>query len=280
MPELPEIETIRRGLAQQLVGRTITRIQVRETRLRLPLNRRRLHRWISKHRFAAFERRAKYLLCRMSNDATLVIHLGMSGRLAWCGGDTPLDKHDHVRFHLDADEELRFHDPRRFGLVETIAPGKLQNHQLFAHLGLEPFAAELTAESLFASTRGLARPVKNFLLDGTKIVGIGNIYASESLFRARIHPTKPVSQLRRQDWKRLLAAVRQTLKLAIASGGTTLNDFFDSNGEMGYFQQYLKVYDREGEKCKRCKTTVKRIVQVGRSTFFCPKCQKKTTAKT
>lgn len=275
MPELPEVETVRRGLQRAIIGKKITAIKVRETRLRVPVNPRRLQRWLAGQRVAAIDRRAKYVLCRMQNDAHLVIHLGMSGRLLWCSQKLALDKHDHIRFLLPGGEELRFRDPRRFGLVDAVAPGKLAAYVHLQHLGVEPFSEQFAAESLLQQARGSARPIKNHLMDASKIVGVGNIYANEALFRANIHPQKNTGKLTLDDWRRLAATVRETLELAIANGGTTLNDFYNSDGEMGYFQQHLKVYGREGEACEVCGAIIKRIVQVGRSSYFCPKCQKR-----
>ncbi len=274
MPELPEVETIRRGLQAALINKRITAVKVRETRLRVPVSPRQLRRWIAGQRVMEVTRRAKYLLCRMQNDAHLIIHLGMSGRLLWCAADRELDKHDHVRFLLNGGEELRFRDPRRFGLVAAVAPGKLAGCVHLQHLGLEPFSPQFQPELLHQQTRGLSRPIKNYLMDANKIAGVGNIYANEALFRAGIRPQRPVGTLQPADWHRLVQAVRDTLALAIANGGTTLNDFYNSNGEMGYFQQHLKVYGRAGEPCLTCGATIKRLVQLGRSSFFCPRCQK------
>ena len=275
MPELPEVETMRRGLQRSLVGKTITRIRVRETRLRHPVNAAKLRKWALHQSFQAFERRAKYLLCQMENDAHLIVHLGMSGRLLWCGRDTPVEKHDHLQLFLDDDSELRFRDPRRFGMFDAVAPGRVERYKHFQHLGVEPLSRDFSADYFFSLSQKLSRPIKNFLMDGTRVVGVGNIYASEALFRAGIHPQKPSGKLKLDDWKNLVDSIRDVLKLAIANGGTTLNDFYNSDGEMGYFQQHLKVYDREGKNCDACGGRIKRIVQVGRSSFFCPKCQRK-----
>lgn len=275
MPELPEVETVRRGLQRAVIGKKISAITVHETRLRFPIRPAFLKKWIAKQTIEAVERRAKYVLCRMSNEAHLVIHLGMSGRLLWCDGERALEKHDHVQFMLQGGDELRFNDPRRFGLIDAIAPGKLEDYVHFRRLGLEPLSAEFTAEALHESSRGLSRPIKNYLMDGNKIVGVGNIYANEALFRAGIHPQKAAGKLQLHDWQRLTRSIRKVLQTAIANGGTTLNDFYNSDGEMGYFQQHLKVYGREGEACDKCGATIKRIVQLGRSSYFCPKCQAK-----
>jgi formamidopyrimidine-DNA glycosylase len=273
MPELPEVETIRRGLERVLIGQTIGQIKIRETRLRQPVKISKIKKWATGQQVKALQRRAKYLLCELQNRAHLVIHLGMSGRLLYCEKTRPLQKHDHVRFVFNNGHELRFCDPRRFGLVDAVAPGELQNYSHFQNLGPEPLSPELTAAYLETRAAGLSRPIKNFLMDAAVIVGVGNIYASESLFRAGINPRKPSARLRRPEWEKLVQAVRETLALAIATGGTTLNDFYNSDGERGYFQQHLMVYDRAGEPCHKCASKIRRIVQAGRSSFYCPRCQ-------
>jgi formamidopyrimidine-DNA glycosylase len=274
MPELPEVETIRRGLERVLIGETIHQIKIRETRMRQPVNVRKLRRLIAGQPVKALHRRAKYLLCEMGNGAHLVVHLGMSGRLLYCKKSHPLEKHDHVQFIFNNGHELRFCDPRRFGMVDAVLPEKLQDYVHFQNLGIEPLSPELTADHLHARAKGLSRPIKNFLMDAAIVVGVGNIYASESLFRAGISPQKPSGKLSRQEWERLAQTVRETLQLAIATGGTTINDFYNSDGEMGYFQQHLMVYDRAGEPCRVCGSKIRRLVQAGRSSFYCPRCQK------
>jgi formamidopyrimidine-DNA glycosylase len=279
MPELPEVETIRRGLERVLIGNIIHQIKVREKRLRQPVDARKLRRWIAGQKVQALHRRAKYLLCEMENQAHLVLHLGMSGRLFFCENVLPLEKHDHVQFVFNNGHELRFRDPRRFGMVDAIPPEEIDNYVHFQNLGIEPLSLDCTPHYLSERARGLSRPIKNFLMDGTIIVGVGNIYANEALFRAGIHPQKPSGKLRPAQWERLMKALHETLHLAIATGGTTLNDFYDSDGEMGYFQQHLMVYSREGELCYKCGTKIRRIVQAARSSFYCPRCQKPGNGK-
>jgi formamidopyrimidine-DNA glycosylase len=273
MPELPEVETIRRGLERALAGRAIRGVHIAETRLRCKVNVLRLETLTVGQAIEKVERRAKYILCRLSNDATLILHLGMSGRILLCAGSLPLEKHDHIQFRLDDGRELRFRDPRRFGLVEAVANDELHDHPLFASLGIEPFDPACTPEFLFERSRRLTKPVKNFLMDGSIVVGVGNIYANEALFRAKIDPRLAAGKLKLPDWRRLLKAVQKTLEKAIVAGGTTLNDFRDSDGAMGYFQQHLMVYGREGANCRACGRKIKRIVQAGRSTFYCGHCQ-------
>ena len=274
MPELPEVETIRRGLERVLIGQTIRQVKIRETRFRQPINGARLKRLIAGQQVAALHRRAKYLLCELKNHAHLVIHLGMSGRLLYCKKSMPLQKHDHIQFSFTNGHELRFYDPRRFGMVDAVLPGELSDYFHFRSLGPEPLSRQFTAAYLAQRAKKLARPVKNFLMDGAVVVGVGNIYASESLFRAGIHPQKASGKLSSSEWEKLVRAVRATLKRAIKRGGTTFNDFHNSDGGMGYFQQELMVYDRAGEPCRACDRKIRRIVQAGRSSFYCPRCQK------
>ncbi len=275
MPELPEVETVRRGLQRALSGRVIQEVRIGETRLRRKVDSRQLKMLTTGQRIEEVDRRAKYLLCRLSNQATLILHLGMSGRILICDEAAPLEKHDHIQFRLDDGRELRFRDPRRFGLVDAIENGELKNHPLFVNLGIEPFDPACTPKFLFERSRRLTKPIKNFLMDGSIIVGVGNIYANEALFRAKINPKIAAGNLRLPDWRKLLKSVHKTLELAMAAGGTTLNDFHDSDGAMGYFQQQLMVYSRDGEACRACGGKIKRIVQAGRSTFYCPHCQAK-----
>jgi len=274
MPELPEVETIRRGLERVLIGQNIRQIKVHETRFRQPVNIAKLRKLVAGQRIAALHRRAKYLLCELENRAHLVIHLGMSGRLLYCQKTLPLQKHDHIQFVFNNGHELRFCDPRRFGMVDAVPPGGLPDYFHLQNLGPEPLSPPFNAAYLAARAQKLSRPIKNFLMDGAVVVGVGNIYASESLFRAGIHPKKPSGKLNSLEWKKLARAVRTTLKLAIAKGGTTFNDFHNSDGEMGYFQQELMVYDRAGEPCRVCRHKIHRVVQAGRSSFYCPRCQK------
>lgn len=272
MPELPEVETIRRALSKHLIGRRIETVRVREPRLRWPVDTKRLTRLVTGRPISDIGRRAKYLHIELGEN-TLILHLGMSGRLLYHSAPPSLEKHDHVIFTFDDGDEMRFRDPRRFGMIEAIATAEIATYPRFVHLGVEPLANGTRAPKLFEQARKLQRPVKNLLMDATFIVGVGNIYANEALFYAGIHPQTPASHLGLNDWKRLLRQVRAVLRKAIAKGGTTLNDFVDSNGEIGYFQLSLAVYGREGEACPRCGSAIQRITQVGRSTFFCPTCQ-------
>lgn len=273
MPELPEVETIRQALDNHLPGKRIKRILVRDARLRWPVDETRLKQLVVGEQVVAVRRRAKYLLIGLKQESTLIIHLGMSGRLLLLSESLPFEKHDHIIFHFDDKKELRFRDPRRFGLIDAIPPDGIATYPRLVNLGVEPLASDTSAEKLFAKAQNLKKPIKNLLMDSNFIVGVGNIYANEALFHAGIHPGMPSNQISIDDWQRLFNAIQKVLKEAIRKGGTTLNDFVDSNGETGYFQLLLAVYGKEGQKCSNCGAQIEKFVQVGRSTFFCPVCQ-------
>ena len=274
MPELPEVETVRRSLLTKLPGRSVTEIQVRDARLRVPVAEEKLNELIAGRRVTDLSRRAKYLIIHFDSGSYLIIHLGMSGQLLLVSPDLPFDKHDHVIFSLDDGLELRFRDPRRFGMVVALSESELNDYAPLKQLGPEPLAANCKADYLFERSRGLTKPVKNFLMDQRVIVGVGNIYASESLFLAGIHPLKPAGRISRARWQKLMEAIKRVLRDAIRQGGTTLNSFRDSQGNAGYFQIALRVYGRKGEPCLTCQTMIRAQVVAGRSTFFCPKCQR------
>lgn len=274
MPELPEIEVLRRSLEPRLLGRRIERIEARRVALREPLDGRALRRALSGARIVAVRRRAKYLLLDVESGSTLLVHLGMSGRLTLAAADAPREPHEHLSLHLDGGERLRLRDPRRFGLAVAIATAGLSEDPHLATLGVEPLSPEFGAELLCAAAARRRGPVKNFLMDGRVVVGVGNIYASEALFRARIAPQRGVDRLRSAQWARVADAVVETLAQAIAEGGTTLNDFTDGAGSPGLFQVSLAVYARGGEPCPRCAARIRRLVQAGRSSFYCPRCQR------
>jgi formamidopyrimidine-DNA glycosylase len=273
VPELPEVEVLKRSLASRLAGRTIEAVEVRAPALREPLDRRRLRR-LAGQRIRRLDRRAKYLLIELENGETLVVHLGMSGRLTLGRATAPAEAHEHLAFRLDGAEMLRFRDPRRFGLAFVAPTAALPADPHFAHLGIEPLGGELDGPTLAAIALGLHAPVKSFLMDGRRLVGVGNIYATEALHRAGIHPARSVGRLSLQRWSALAAAIVEVLEQAIREGGTTLNDFSDGDGRAGEFQVSLGVYGREGESCPQCRGRIRRIVQSGRSTFYCPRCQR------
>jgi formamidopyrimidine-DNA glycosylase len=269
MPELPEVEVTRRGLAPQLSGRTISGVAVREPRLRWPVPRDVLA--LAGRTVRTIRRRGKYLLLDCG-DGHLILHLGMSGSLRLLPPGTPAGKHDHFDLLL-GDRMLRLRDPRRFGAVLWTA-GDTEAHPLLAHLGVEPLSRALGAKRLYALTRGHRTAIKHFLMDARRIVGVGNIYASESLFRAGINPKRAARRLSVEDCERLAKAIKDTLRAAIRAGGSTLRDFAGADGAVGHFQQRHWVYDRAGQKCRRCRARIRHLQQGQRSTYYCPTCQK------
>jgi formamidopyrimidine-DNA glycosylase len=273
MPELPEVETIRRGLHARLVGQQITGVRVRQAQLRHLVDTGALQIQAVGCTIESVERRAKYLLMRLHPERVLVFHLGMTGRL-WLGPPVAHDApHDHLIFQLGPALELRFHDPRRFGMCFLTTSAELPHHPRLHRLGPEPLSADFSAAYLQQCAYGLSKPVKNFLMDASIVVGVGNIYASESLFLAGIRPGRAVGRLRQAQWERIHTAVQQVLQAAIDNHGTTLSDYVDSEGRQGEFQNQLMVYGREGEPCHRDGRRIRRIVQAGRSSFYCPRCQ-------
>lgn len=277
MPELPEVETTRRGIQPVLTGRVASGCIIRNGRLRLPVPED-LGACIAGRSLLAVERRAKYLLLRF-DSGSIVVHLGMSGSLRVVDALAPVGKHDHIDL-LFGGTALRLRDPRRFGLMVWHGDATTQ-HPLLARLGLEPLEPEFDGNWLFEALRGVSTPIKLAIMDGHRLVGVGNIYASESLFRARIHPMMPAGSVSRARCHRLAQAIRETLLAAIEAGGSTLRDFVGGDGKSGYFQQQYFVYGRDGEACRVCGNTVRRSVMGQRSTFWCARCQplRKTTAK-
>lgn len=271
MPELPEVETTRRGVAPLLAGRRVSGVNIRDPRLRQPVPPT-LPRRLQGLRLTAVERRGKYLLFRFE-PGTLIVHLGMSGSLRVVAPDTALKKHDHVEIIFDSRYSLRLHDPRRFGLMVWTDQAP-ENHALLRRLGPEPWDTAFNAATLYQRARGRRAAVKNFIMDSRIVVGIGNIYASEALYRARVHPNRGAGRISRERYARIVAAVREVLEDALTAGGTTLRDFVNSDGEPGYFRLQLKVYGRAGEACA-CNTGVIRQRTIGqRSSFYCPRCQR------
>lgn len=272
VPELPEVETVRRGLEPHWVGRRIARVVVREPRLRWPVPAT-LARRSAGRRVERLDRRGKYLIATLDSGDRLILHLGMSGRLFVLDAAHPLKKHDHVDFLLDSGHLIRFHDPRRFGALLWWARDEA-SHPLLAGMGPEPFDPAFDGEHLFRKSRGRSAPVKPFVMDGRIVVGAGNIYAAEALFRAGIRPTRAAGKLSRADCERLAQAIRCVLAEAVEQGGTTLRDFFGADGASGYFQQRLNVYGRDGEPCAVCGTTIRHLVLGQRASCYCPGCQR------
>lgn len=274
MPELPEVEVLRRSLEPRLVGDRIDRVEVRSPALREPLDTAAFERWTTGRTVRALERRAKYLLIHLTGDTTLVVHLGMSGRLTLVDGGTAIEPHEHLAFHMGSGRRLRLRDPRRFGQAFALPTADLPGDRRFAHLGVEPLGPDFSGEVLANRAEGRRGPVKTFLMDARVVVGVGNIYVSEALHRAGVHPSRSVARIGAARWRALGRAVVEVLGSAIAEGGTTLNDFADADGRAGYFQVSLAVYGREGEPCPRCGRPIRRAIHANRSTFYCPGCQR------
>lgn len=270
MPELPEVETTCRGIRPALVGRRIEAFDLREPRLRWPIAPG-LAREITGQRVVDVRRRAKYLLIDLERGS-LIAHLGMSGSLRVMPAGAPRLLHDHYDLVLDSGRCLRFNDPRRFGSLHWVT-GDPEAHALLADLGPEPLDASFDAGHLSRLARGRKVAVKLFLMDQRVVVGVGNIYASEALFRAGVRPRRAAGRLRRAEWARIVEATRAVLSDAIRQGGTTLRDYVNADGTPGYFRQELYVYERTGEPCRRCATPIRHLVQGQRSTYYCPTCQ-------
>lgn len=270
MPELPEVETARRGIEPHLRGAVIRSMDVREPRLRWPVPAQ-LPQQLTGQRVSAVRRRSKYLLIDVAGGSAMV-HLGMSGSLRIDGAENPRRTHDHVQLTLDSGLLLRYNDPRRFGSWLWQAEG--DTHSLLAKLGPEPFAEEFDGERLWRLSRGRKAAVKTFLMDAAIVVGVGNIYASEALFRAGIDPRRAAGRVSLSRLEKLVVVVREVLSEAIDQGGTTLRDFLRPEGTPGYFAQSLNVYDRAGEPCKRCVKPIRRVVLGQRASYYCPSCQR------
>lgn len=270
MPELPEVETVRRGLAPHIENQRILGARVRDGRLRWPVPSN-LDEILSGQTVRALARRGKYLIFRFDAGA-LLCHLGMSGSLRLADAATAPEKHDHLDLLLEDGRLLRYRDPRRFGaLLWSDDPSR---HPLLAHLGVEPLSDDFDGSTLHGLCAGRTTAIKTLLMDAHGVVGIGNIYANEALFHAGIDPRLVAGRLSRPRCKRLAEAVKDTLTRAIAAGGSTLRDFVDGQGKPGYFQQTYFVYGRTGEVCRRCGGPIRQIRQGARSTFFCPRCQR------
>ena len=272
MPELPEVETTRRGLEPLLVGQRIRAAVVRDRRMRLPVPRR-LPQLIAGATIRSLARRGKYLLVDCGSG-TLIVHLGMSGRLWVVRDGAAPTLHDHFDLVLESGTVVRLRDPRRFGLVLWQAGDPLA-HRLLASIGPEPLSPAFDGASLYAATRSRSAAIKQVLMDSHVVAGVGNIYANEALFRAGIHPRARAGSLSRDRCAVLAARVRETLELAISAGGSSLRDYVASDGMAGNYQSQFLVYDRAGERCRRCKSTIREIRQGQRSTFYCPRCQKR-----
>ena len=283
MPELPEVETVRRGLLPVMEGRTILQAQVNRPDLRWPLPERMAER-LTGQRVLALRRRSKYLLADLSGGETLLVHLGMSGRMLVSGAmlgafhhDHPApQKHDHVVLDMGQGARITFNDPRRFGAIDLMTAGAEGTHPLLAKLGPEPLGNDFNEDHLASRLAGRRVPIKQALLDQHIVAGLGNIYVCEVLHRAGIHPTRAAGEVTTAEVAQLVPLIREVLQEAISAGGSSLRDYRQTDGELGYFQHAFRVYDRSGDSCatEGCPGTIGRIVQGGRSSFFCPCCQR------
>ena len=279
MPELPEVETVRRGLVPRLVDRRIVHLMARRRDLRVPLPSKFAAR-VEGRTVRAIDRRAKYLLIRLDDGQTLIAHLGMSGRMtlydAASAASHPLHRHDHVVIDTDEGWQIRFNDARRFGLMLLVADEAVLKHKLFKDLGPEPLDESFDGAALAQRLKGRRTSIKAALLDQKTVVGVGNIYACEALFLARISPRRSAHTVQGERAVRLVHAIKKVLLGSIDDGGSTLRDHVQPGGELGYFQTRFSVYDREGANCPTttCGGTVRRVVQSGRSTFYCAHCQR------
>lgn len=283
MPELPEVETVRRGLIPVMEGQTIAKAEVNRPDLRWPFPENMAQR-LTGQKVMALRRRSKYILVELSGGETLLIHLGMSGRLLVSGD--PLgqfvhihpapEKHDHVVLHMETGARVTFNDARRFGAMDLLDTATAGEYKLLASLGPEPLGNDFNEPYLIGALKGKKTSIKSALLDQRIVAGLGNIYVCEALYRARIRPNRRAGQLSAKKTGSLVPIVRQVLHDAIKAGGSSLRDFRQTDGELGYFQHSFDVYGRESESCRRpdCSGTIVRIVQSGRSSFYCPKCQR------
>jgi formamidopyrimidine-DNA glycosylase len=269
MPELPEVETSRRGIEPHIIGTRVERVIVRNRGLRWPVSKT-VDRKLLGETIMSVTRRAKYLLIN-TDGGSAILHLGMSGSVYIVDRDTPAGVHDHVDIDFDSGKTMRFRDPRRFGSLHW-SKAPLQ-HKLLKSLGPEPLTSDFDARYLWEKSRGRRVSVKQFIMNAQVVVGVGNIYASEALYLACINPRRAAGRIALQRYELLVAAIKDVLANAIRAGGTTLRDFYGGDGEAGYFQQQLEAYGREGEPCRRCNTPITSIVQGQRSTYYCKQCQ-------
>lgn len=278
MPELPEVETTCRGLALKLVGQTLHHVALQRSGLRFPFPIDFASQVVGR-KITHITRHAKYALLHLDHGGVIIIHLGMSGRMAFMPPDAKPGKHDHVVFQYGSKakktkfDQVFFNDARRFGVLDYTLADQLADHPLLKHMGVDPFDATLTGKWLQGRLQSRKTPMKAVLMDQTLIAGLGNIYVCEALFLSRIHPQRLANHVTAAESTALVKAIRSVLTKAIEAGGSSLRDYVQTDGELGYFQTQFNVYGREGQPCMRCKTPLERIVQSGRSSFFCPQCQ-------
>jgi formamidopyrimidine-DNA glycosylase len=273
MPELPEVETICRGLRARAVGRRIVEVKVLEPRLRTMVGAG-FAAALAGRVMTDVRRRAKYILIFLDNDSVWLSHLGMSGKLIWVEAERARQKHDHIVVRLEGGSELRYHDPRRFGLSLVTTLSELDSMPQMKGLGPEPLDGRFDAAYLYAAARGSRRRIRDLLIDQTTVAGLGNIYANEILFRAGVRPTARALKLGRAKIRRIAELTPKILREAIRWCGTSFSDYRDVDDRYGEFQKHLRVYDRERERCRVCSAAIKRVAMGNRSAFYCPECQK------
>jgi len=275
MPELPEVEVIRRGLLPHLVDKVVTGISYNRKPLRSPVHIDKMTSEILQVKITDVLRRAKYILLPMESGATVVIHLGMTGNLGIFDKDSPLTKHDHLQWSLNDGNQLRYNDIRRFGSIHVLTASEVavQEDVFFKTSGPEPFDKQFTGDYMYELAHGKQVTVKQFIMNTQIVVGIGNIYANESLFRAGINPEKKITQLTQPEWHKLTETIRKVLNHAIDCGGSTISDFLNASQERGYFQMNFTVYGKDGEPCPKCSAPILKSKIGGRATFHCKRCQ-------
>lgn len=275
MPELPEVEVVRRCLLNHLPGRTLTNLSTDGKKMRLPVPVKAL-KSLTGSRITDIRRRAKYLLIEMDNGAVMVVHLGMTGILGLFPEGADIDPHDHIRWNLDNGYELRFNDVRRFGSIRVVEPDQAQalEQTIFKANGPEPFSETFDGSYLYKKARKKQQPVKNFIMDGRVVAGVGNIYANESLFSAGISPVRKAGAISEKRYTLLVEKIRKVFTTAIECGGSTISDFLDASGTKGYFQIHFNVYGRRDLPCPICRTPIRHVKLGGRASFFCPACQR------
>jgi len=281
MPELPEVECIARGLGAIGTGMIVTRAEFLRRDLREPIPIAEFQRIVVGQALSRVWRRSKFILWETQLGYG-IFHLGMTGNILKSASPLPEHKHTHAIFTLQGPgrtSHLHFVDPRRFGWITCAKLGELEEHRLFCRLGPEPLESPNLGQHLFTVSRGCSIAIKALIMDAHRVVGVGNIYASEALFRARIHPSTPAGQLKRVDYDTLAQAIQDTLNQAIAEGGTTFRDFRHTDGKPGYFERLLLVYGRNDEPCRKCRTSIQQMRHGGRSSYFCPSCQKLKIAR-
>ncbi|MCC2646673.1 MAG: Formamidopyrimidine-DNA glycosidase [Rickettsiaceae bacterium] len=272
MPELPEVETVRRSLEPFIIDKTIIGVETFRDNLRYPFPNN-LEELCINNKIISVERRAKYLILKLENNYNIIVHLGMSGRFT-LSPMREIVKHDHIIFTLEDNNILTLNDPRRFGLIDLIPQNEMASHKYFANLGPEPLTDDFNASYFLKAALRKSSPIKNFIMDSKIVVGVGNIYASESLHIASIHPERPANSLSAKEVERLVQAIKDVLNKAIIAGGSTLKDFVSGQGDAGYFQHNFLVYGKHGKTCAICNNIIEKMIQAGRASFFCKRCQK------